>query len=162
MNTVALLETVDSGNVRMIERSQHTGFAFESCATIAVEREDSRENLDRDLPTEFEIPGTIDVAHPARPQQVLEGIRPQLLSCEGAAGRSVPEDRGCYVEGGLVQKARPSVIVRNQRLHFAAQLSVVAACLADVPVAIAVVGQPERIVVQPFNPLPSIGDVRTA
>ena len=45
----ALLEAVDAGNVRMVQRGEHFCFALETREPIGVSCERGRQDLDRDL-----------------------------------------------------------------------------------------------------------------
>src|SRR5207253_7200621 len=61
----AVLETVDRGNVRMIERGQHLRLALEACEAIGIERERVWDDLQRDVATELRIARAIHLAHAA-------------------------------------------------------------------------------------------------
>ena len=58
------LDTVDSADVRVIERGEHPGFALEAREAIGLGAECQRDNLDRHVPLEFVVPGAVDLAHP--------------------------------------------------------------------------------------------------
>ncbi len=65
MDVTLILEAVDCGDVRMIERREHLRFAAEPRQAIRIDREDLRQHLQRDVATELRIACAIDLAHPA-------------------------------------------------------------------------------------------------
>ena len=73
-----LLESVDLGNVRVIECSKHARFALESRKTVGIVRQLLRQDLQSDISTELRIPRSIHFPHAARPQR-----RHDLVRAEG-------------------------------------------------------------------------------
>ena len=65
VSVTAVFETVDRGNVRMIERGQHLRLAPEACEAIAIERERVGDDLQRDVAIQLGIARAIHLAHPA-------------------------------------------------------------------------------------------------
>ena len=60
-----LLESVDRGDVRMIERGEHFGFALKAREAIGVAGDRRRQHLDRDRPFQIAVGRAIDLAHAA-------------------------------------------------------------------------------------------------
>ena len=162
MNAVALLEAVNRGDVWVIQRGQRSGFTLEPRARIGVERKHVRENLDRDISTELDVACAIHIAHPAGAEKVLERVGPELTAGEPARFDCITQRAHRNIERRVAQKLAAALVVCEQRFDFAPQVASVPACVAKESVAFGIVGQRERVVVQPFNPLPSIGDVCTA
>ena len=77
----AFFETVDRGDVRMIEGSEHFGFALKTREPIGIDRERRRQDLDRDLPLEFRVGRPIHLPHPAFPDR-----RGDVVDAEARAG----------------------------------------------------------------------------
>ena len=59
----------------MIERGEHTRFAFEARQPIAITGEGRGQDLDRDVAPEFRIARAIDLAHPSRPNRGEDVVR---------------------------------------------------------------------------------------
>jgi hypothetical protein len=60
-----LLETVNRGDVRMIQRGEDFGFAPEPAEALDIRRELIRKHFDGDSPLQIRIAGAVDLAHPA-------------------------------------------------------------------------------------------------
>ena len=60
---LVLLEAVQRGNVRMIERGEDAGLSFETSQSFGIARNLVGQHLDRDLAPERSIARAIDVAH---------------------------------------------------------------------------------------------------
>ena len=58
-------EAVDAGDVRMVQRREHFGFALKASKPIVVSRERGRQNLNGDLAFELRVRRAVDLAHPA-------------------------------------------------------------------------------------------------
>ena len=56
---------MDLGDVRMIERREHFGFALEACQAIRVAGHRGRQCFDRDLAFQVRVGRTVDLAHSA-------------------------------------------------------------------------------------------------
>ena len=65
-DAVGVLESVDGGDVRMIQRGEDFRFALEAGEPLGIGRERRREDLDRDLALQLRVRGAIDLAHAAR------------------------------------------------------------------------------------------------
>ena len=63
------LQSIDGGDVRMIQRRQDLGFALEAGQPFGVAGHLGRENLQRDLAFEVGIGRPVNLAHPAGAQQ---------------------------------------------------------------------------------------------
>jgi hypothetical protein len=62
---IDLLEPVDRGNARVVERGEHLGLALETGEAIGVVGEVLRECLDRNVAVEPRVTGQVDHAHAA-------------------------------------------------------------------------------------------------
>src|SRR5262249_20149815 len=60
-----ILNSIDLGDIRVIERSQHLCFAGETGHPLGILREGLRKDFDGDLAMELRVRRTIDFAHPA-------------------------------------------------------------------------------------------------
>jgi len=69
-DALALFESVDGGDIRMIQRGEDPGFASESRQSLRIARERLRQDLDRHITIELPVPRPIDLAHTAAPEQV--------------------------------------------------------------------------------------------
>ncbi len=83
-----LFEAVDLRDVRVIERGQELRFALETREPIRVARERFEQDLDRDLPVEPRITGSIHLAHAARAER-----RHDFNGTEAGAGRETHATR---------------------------------------------------------------------
>jgi hypothetical protein len=72
-----LLEPVDLGDVRVIERREHPGFAFEAGEPIRVGGERLWQGLDRHLSAELRVEGAVDFAHAALSQRCEDFVGTQ-------------------------------------------------------------------------------------
>jgi hypothetical protein len=61
-----LLEAVDRGNVRVVQRGQDFSFTLEPCEAIRVAGDRCGQHLDRDGPLEIAVGGAIDLTHTTR------------------------------------------------------------------------------------------------
>src|SRR5262249_46393667 len=84
---VAVLDAVDRGDARVIERRQHPGFAIEARQPIGILGERERQHLERDAATEPRVVGPVDFAHSAfaklREDLVSTGETETRTWCEG-------------------------------------------------------------------------------
>ena len=87
----AVLEAVHLGDVRVVERRERPGFAFEARETIRIAGEGVGQNLDGDVAAEPRIARAIDFAHPAGAQGGLDVIRAEAGA--GAEQHRLSEDR---------------------------------------------------------------------
>ena len=70
-----IFQTVDPADVGMVERGQHLRFAAEPRQPVGIVREGFGKDLQRDIPTELRIPGSIHFAHAALANQGSDLIR---------------------------------------------------------------------------------------
>jgi len=64
-DVVGLFETVDGGNIRMIERGEDLRFTSESRKAIRIVRNGWQQDFDRDAATQLRVGGAIHLAHSA-------------------------------------------------------------------------------------------------
>src|SRR5262249_8738477 len=76
---IDFFQIVDRADVRMVQGCEHLGFAQEAAYSIGITREFFRQDLDRDVPLEFQVPCAIDLAHAAFSQQRGDFVRAELL-----------------------------------------------------------------------------------
>ena len=60
---VAAFETIDRGDVRMVQRGEHLGLALEAGETLRIGRDRFRQNLDRDGALQVGVGGPIHLSH---------------------------------------------------------------------------------------------------
>src|SRR5262249_25595136 len=83
-NAVRILETVNGGDVLVIQRGEDLSFAFEAREAVGVNRELGRENLQRDIAIELCVACAIHLAHPAAPKGGKDFERAQSRAgCKG-------------------------------------------------------------------------------
>ena len=75
LRSVGFFETVNAGNVRMIQRGQQLRFALEPSDPFGILGERCGQALDRHAPIEAGIASAIDLAHAARTQSRFNFIR---------------------------------------------------------------------------------------
>jgi hypothetical protein len=63
------LEAVDGRDVWMVQRRKHFGLALEARQPLRVARDGLGQDLDRDLPLQARVGGSVDLAHPAHAEQ---------------------------------------------------------------------------------------------
>ena len=81
-HAVLLVETVDRGDVGMVDRRQRPSLPRETGQVLGVPRQGVGEDLDRHLAFELAVPRPIDLAHPARAER-----RDDLVGAQPEAGR---------------------------------------------------------------------------
>ena len=81
-----LFKSIDSRDVRMVERRQHLRFAPESRQAVRIELEGTREHLQRHVAIQFAVSCAEHLSHPACAQQSDDAI----WSHCGAPGRQRP------------------------------------------------------------------------
>src|SRR5438128_1709671 len=67
-DAAGVLEMENACDIRMIERCEDLCLTREPCNAIAIARDVSRKNLDRDLTPKLRVAGAIDLAHAAGAQ----------------------------------------------------------------------------------------------
>jgi hypothetical protein len=65
LDTAAVLESVDAGNIGMAQRCQGPGFALETGDPLGVARNQVGDDLQRDLSPEPAVPGAVNLTHSA-------------------------------------------------------------------------------------------------
>ena len=102
---VRLLEPVDRGDVRVVERGEEVRLALEAREALGVLRHLRRQHLDRDVAAEVRVGGAVDLAHPAGAEGGGDPVVRQRLAdqrglpsgtnavnCSGNVGRSAPAE----------------------------------------------------------------------
>ena len=84
---VRVLESVDRGDVRVVERGEQLRLALEAGEALGVLRHLERQHLDRDVATEGRVGGAVDLAHPAGPEGRGDPVVRQRLADQGASRR---------------------------------------------------------------------------
>ena len=82
-----LFDLVNRADVRMIERGEQTGLTREAGEPIGIASHMRGQNLDRDVPAEFWIARTVDLAHAARAEQLADDVRPERGSWHKMSSR---------------------------------------------------------------------------
>ena len=81
-DAVSFFESVDRGDVRMIERREHACFPLESREAIRIVRESIRQDFERHVAAELSVVGALDFAHAARADRGLHFVRAE--TCTGS------------------------------------------------------------------------------
>ena len=63
VDAVAAFETIDRGDVGMVQRGEHLGLALEPGETLRIRRDRFRQNLDRDGALQVGVGGPIHLSH---------------------------------------------------------------------------------------------------
>jgi hypothetical protein len=74
-----LLDAVDAGDVRVVERREQLRLALEAREVLRLPRQRVREHFDRDRPLQPRIASEIDDAHAAATELALDGIRAERV-----------------------------------------------------------------------------------
>src|ERR1039458_7951201 len=114
--TRAHLDTIDVGNVRMIERSQDLPFALEPSATLGILRYRSRQHLDRNFAFQPRVPSPVHLAHAARAEFRFHAIRTESLSRDKLRAHGI-EQEICLLPCGAVQHHLARASLREQNFH---------------------------------------------
>jgi hypothetical protein len=69
------LESVDGGDVRMIERRKHLGLAFEPAQPLGIVCQRRWQDLDSHIAPQLRIAGAVDLAHSAAAEQFDDLVR---------------------------------------------------------------------------------------
>ena len=64
-----VFDSVDGGDVGMIQRGEDSRFALETSQPVWIGEEGCGQPLDRDLSAQSLVVGAVDLAHPARTEQ---------------------------------------------------------------------------------------------
>ena len=115
-----LLEAVHGADVGMIERRKHTRFALEARQAVGVGAEAVRQDFDGDVTAEARVVRPIDLAHPARPDPLLQLIDTESPTREHRHLRDADQTRG-DLERIAVEEPVGCCRRIQQRVHFAPQ-----------------------------------------
>ena len=80
-----LLEAVQVGDVRVVERGEQLRLALEAGEAVGVRREGLRQELQRDVPAEPRVRRAPDLSHPAGADGGGDLVRPE--ACAGGEGQ---------------------------------------------------------------------------
>jgi hypothetical protein len=89
-NAVTLLEAVDLGDGRMVERRKRVRFASEPHQSVGIRGKRGGQNLDGDVAVQAGIAGPEHFAHAARADSGNDLVRPDTHSPTERHGRIVP------------------------------------------------------------------------
>lgn len=106
---IGFLESIDSADVRVVERGEHPRFACEPCSALRVGRQVRRQDLDRDITIELAVAGAIDLAHAAGAKRGDDCVR-----AEPSAYHRRPMGRS-GVGGGVIGQKRALRLRRRRR-----------------------------------------------
>src|SRR6185295_19921375 len=73
-------DVVDRHAVRMIELPRRARLALEAAEAVLVLGERLGQDLDRDVPLQPGVPGAVDLAHPARAEERLDLVWPEVCA----------------------------------------------------------------------------------
>jgi hypothetical protein len=79
---VTMLDSVDSGYVRMIESREHTRLPVEPRAALGIGHEDIGQNLDRHIAAEGDVARPVDISRPAACDQGPNLVRSEPMADE--------------------------------------------------------------------------------
>ena len=83
MNAARVLEAVNRGDVRLIERGEDFGFSTKPREAIRISRHGLRQNLDRDLTLQLRVGRAVDLSHSAGTERASDLERADSLpDCE--------------------------------------------------------------------------------
>ena len=107
-----LLQAVNGGDVRVIQRSQQMTFALEASHALGVGGDLGPEDLDRDLAVQARVVGPIDHAHPALADLLDDPVMAEGFSYHRHVARKVTLSRRAWRGDGPLDY---SVICRELR-----------------------------------------------
>ena len=126
-------ETVNRGDVRMVQGGQEAAFPLQPGDAVRIVGQGTRQHLDGHLPVEAGVERTVDLTHATRIERPDDAIRPDLGS-RGHRGRFAVHRRGCVrqqpVDRGTLDKRSRIGVRGEQRLHFSPERDVLAARVA--------------------------------
>ena len=79
-HTVGFFESIDRGNVGVIQRCEQASLALESSHPLTVAHETLGKHFDRDVALQFGIPRAVDLTHPAASKLVQNFVVGEDLS----------------------------------------------------------------------------------
>jgi len=153
-HAVAFFDPVDGGDVRMVQRGDHTRLALEAGQPARVGGERARQDLDRHIATEFRVVSAVDLAHAAPPDEGahLEDAQPQ----SGEVAATVPRRIGRRIADDEVHKPPCGNGLIEQDLHLPTQVVVAAAGVCEKRGTLGS-GMATRRVVELLDLLPAVG-----
>ena len=157
-HAVALLESIDSPDVRIVQRGQHARFAVETSQAVRVSREHTRQDLDGHVAPEFQVARAIDLAHAASPDSGLDLIHTETPARQHGSVE-VAHQLGRHRDRGFVQERVGTL--REQRLDLLPQRRVAATHLGEKRRARRFVVRQSRVV-ELLDPPPAFGRHRLA
>jgi hypothetical protein len=147
LTPVGGFEAVDGADIRMIEGSEHSGFALEAREPFRLRREMAREDLDRHVAAQGRVARAIHLAHAADAEQALDAIR-----TDRRAGREPRRGRGDQLGHERANRRidHSPRRLRQERLDLAPQRGIVRARAREPRVSL--VRRPlASLVKQPFD-----------
>ena len=69
VEALVFFQTVDRGNVGMVQRREYTRLTLEARHALLVRRKMLGQHFDRDVPPELRVPSSVDFPHPARTER---------------------------------------------------------------------------------------------
>jgi hypothetical protein len=78
--TVGLLQPVDRGDVRVVERGEELGLAPEPGETLRIARHLGGKHLEGDVAAELRVLRAVDLAHPPRAERGHDLVVPETLA----------------------------------------------------------------------------------
>ncbi|MCX6545199.1 MAG: hypothetical protein NTV05_12425 [Acidobacteria bacterium] len=128
VEAVRLLEAVDRGDVRVVERRQRPRLAVDACQAAGVARELGRQRLDRDVAAELAVVGAVHLAHSAGADEGEEVVGPELAADQ----RTAIGHRGVQLEERRrLQEGAGALVVRHEDADLVAQIGLAAACFLE-------------------------------
>jgi hypothetical protein len=119
----AFLDTIDVGNVRMIERGQNPRFALESGTALGILRNRRRQHFDRNFALELRVLGSIHLAHAARADFGFYAVPTELLSGSKLGAPRIGQD-ACVLPCGAIQHRLARACLRQQSFHGAPHVGI--------------------------------------
>ena len=115
LHAVGVLQPVDRGDVRMIQRGEDFRFALKARQAVGVGCQRRWEDLDGDLTLQLRVRRPIDFPHPTHAE-----LRGDFVDAEAGAGREGQAIRGLYGRDGRadrITECPPNAGVLESRVH---------------------------------------------
>src|SRR5688572_4402362 len=98
MHFMRFFQSMNGGNVGMIQRGQHSGLALEASPSLGFAGEDLGQNFDGDLTAKLGIGSPVDYPHASSSDLLFDTVvRQGLADQDEALGRSFNERAGLIV-----------------------------------------------------------------
>src|SRR4029078_2162324 len=88
VNATTFFQTVDSGDIRVIQRGQHPRLALESPQPLRIPGKRLGQHFDRYLSSQFAVRRAVHNAHAARTQLLLDSVIPESLAYHKGSSRN--------------------------------------------------------------------------